>query len=72
VLKGNSPIYIEVKHCLACIEDMLIHTMTIEDARVIIMKEVEVLEAMAENGHALGAAKGLQHLNDYLLGYWTL
>jgi hypothetical protein len=71
VLKGNSPIYIEVKHHLARIEDMLIHTTTIEDARAIIMKEAEVLEAMAENGHASVAAKGLQHLNDYLLGYWT-
>jgi hypothetical protein len=70
VLKGNSPIYIEVKHRLARVEDMLIHTTTIEDARAIIKKEAEVLEAMAENGHASVAGKGLQHLNDYLLGYW--
>ena len=71
VLKGNSPIYIEVKHRLARVEDMLIHTTTIEDARAIIKKEAEVLEAMAENGHTSVAGKGLQHLNDYLLGYWT-
>lgn len=69
-LKGDSPLLVDVKNRLRRVEERLIHTTTILDARNIIGDEAVVLEEVKAQGHISVAEKGLKHLNDYLLRYW--
>ena len=69
-LKGDSPLHIDVKNRLRKVEEHLIHSTSLHEARAIIGDEVEVLEEVKQQGHVAVAEKGLKHLNDYLLGYW--
>jgi len=69
-LKGDSLLHIDVKNRLHRVEERLIHTVSLEEARTIILEEAEVLEEVKRQGHITIAEKGLKHLNDYLLGYW--
>ena len=69
-LKGDSPLHIDVKNRLRRVEERLIHTTSIDDARRIIADEVDVLEEIKKRGHVTIAEKGQKHLKDYLLGYW--
>jgi hypothetical protein len=46
-----------------------VHTTTIEEARGIIWKEIETLQRMKE--HKEVAKRGILHLKEYLLDYWT-
>jgi hypothetical protein len=69
-LKGDSPLHIDVKNRLRKVEERLIHTTSIVEARSIIGDEAEVLEEVKRQGHVVVAEKGLKHLNNYLLGYW--
>jgi hypothetical protein len=62
----------DVKKRLRRVEELLVHTMTIEDAREIINKETEILKTMKDDGeHEDAAMKGIIHLKEYLLDYWT-
>jgi len=69
-LKGDSPLHIDVKNRLRRVEERLIHTTSLHEARAIIGDEAEVLEEVKQQGHTAVAEKGLKHLNHYLLGYW--
>jgi AraC-like DNA-binding protein len=71
LLKGNSPAHIDVKNHLRRVEEQLIQTTFIGAARGIIEEEAGVLEALKMRGYAGIAEKGLKHLREYLLGYWT-
>jgi hypothetical protein len=68
-LKGKSPAHIGVKNHLRQVEEHLIQTTSIEDARGIIEEEAGVLEVLTVRGYAGVAEKGLKHLREYLLGY---
>ena len=69
-LKGDSPLYIDVKNQLRKVEQCLIHTTSLDKAQAIIRDEAEVLDVVKRQGHVAVAEKGLKHLNNYLLGYW--
>jgi hypothetical protein len=72
ILKGKTQAHLDVKGRMRRVEEMLVRTTSIEDARGIIQKEIGVLEAMKERGdHGEIAEKGISHLKDYLLDYWT-
>ena len=68
-LKGDSPLHIDVKNRLRRVEERLIHTTSLHEARAIIGDEAEVLEEVKQQGHTAVMEKGLNHLNHYLLGY---
>jgi hypothetical protein len=54
------------------VEELLVHTITIEDARQIIKTEIKILKMMKNNGkHEDVTTKGIIHLKEYLLDYWT-
>ena len=68
VLKGKSPAHILLKKRMKSLEDGLVATACIADARDLIGKEVEKLKEMA--GETEVAEKALTHLT-YLRDYWT-
>jgi len=63
-------LYIDVKNRLRRVEEHLIHTVSLGEARTIIAEEAEVLEEVKRQGHVTIAEKGLKHLNTYLLSNW--
>jgi hypothetical protein len=72
ILKGNSQAHLDVKNRLRHMEEMLVRTSSIEEARNIISNEAGALEVMRDDDkHAEIAEKGINHLTNYLLGYWT-
>jgi hypothetical protein len=68
-LKGNSPLYVDIKNQLCWVEDQLIHTLSLENDHAIITDDATVLEEVKKQSHAAIAEKALMHLNSYLLGY---
>ncbi|KZT02331.1 uncharacterized protein LAESUDRAFT_662002 [Laetiporus sulphureus 93-53] len=71
-VKGNSPAHLDIKNQLRRVEVSLIETMTLDDAHTIIQQEINVLETMRDaDEHSSIAEKGITHLRDYLLNYWT-
>lgn len=74
LLKGKTQIHIDVKNRLRRVETQLVETTRIEDARTIIQKETEALEAQRSNGDPVEASvakKGIAHLQEYLLCNWV-
>ena len=72
ILKGTTPAYLDVKNRLRRVEESLVHTRTIIEAKEIIANEVAAMETMRDAGENVAVAeKAITHLTDYLLGYWT-
>ncbi|TFK45581.1 hypothetical protein OE88DRAFT_1649199 [Heliocybe sulcata] len=71
LIKGNSPVHMTVKNRLRRVEEALVTTLDINDARAIIEQEQQFLTAMLEGMHAGIAKNALEHLISYLLGYWV-
>ncbi|KAJ7922111.1 hypothetical protein B0H13DRAFT_2412246 [Mycena leptocephala] len=67
LLKGKSRLKIDLKHRLKRLEDSLVKTQTIEDARTLLATERELL---TELGAGKSILKAIEHIN-YLDGYWT-
>ncbi|EPQ52484.1 hypothetical protein GLOTRDRAFT_95391 [Gloeophyllum trabeum ATCC 11539] len=70
LLRGNSPVHLTVKNRLRRVEEALVKTTTLDEARTVIAQEQEFFEAMLDGTHAGIAKNGLDHLVNYLLGYW--
>jgi hypothetical protein len=68
-LKGKSQPFLDTKSHLRRLEESLVKTTTIDEARAAIQREREWLEGLAESDPRL-AEKGMVHI-DYLLNYWT-
>ncbi|TFK46462.1 hypothetical protein OE88DRAFT_1667443 [Heliocybe sulcata] len=70
LLKGTSPAHMTAKARLRRVEEALVTTLNIQDARAIIEHERQFFAAMLEGPNAGIAKNALVHLVDYLLGYW--
>ncbi|KAJ7237959.1 hypothetical protein C8J57DRAFT_1246702 [Mycena rebaudengoi] len=67
LLKGIDPLKIDLKNCLKRLEDSLVATQTIAEARALLAAEKELLLRLED---AKAARKAVKHL-DYLSNYWT-
>ncbi|KAJ6623738.1 hypothetical protein B0H10DRAFT_2213411 [Mycena sp. CBHHK59/15] len=67
LLKGKSRLKIDLKRRLKRLEDSLVKTQTIEDARSLLVQERELLTQLGD-GKAIH--KAVEHV-DYLNDYWT-
>ncbi|KAJ7610601.1 hypothetical protein DFH06DRAFT_1016591 [Mycena polygramma] len=67
LLKGKGRLKIDLKNRLKRVEDSLVATQTIEDARAVLSKERELL---MELGTGKSVQKAIEHIN-YLDSYWT-
>ncbi|KAJ7769549.1 hypothetical protein DFH07DRAFT_735996, partial [Mycena maculata] len=68
LLKGKGALKVDLKHRLKRLEDSLVKTQTIEEARELLAQERELLTQLGERRKPI--RKALEHL-DYLRDYWT-
>ncbi|KAK7026686.1 hypothetical protein VNI00_015559 [Paramarasmius palmivorus] len=73
VLKGNSPLHILLKQRLKLLEDSLIATTLLQEAKQLIERETRAVMGMKDQDpdNATLYDTALKYLQDYLLGYWT-
>src|SRR5882762_1092704 len=68
LLKGKTPVHVLLKKRMKTLEDTLVATVTISEARNLVAAEVKVLMEMSTETDI--AKKGVEHLA-YLRDYWT-